>query len=69
MEEEGRPSGSSGGAGRLVVEEMEVDEPVITHHRTVHSFAARLGHAGLSPLVLSEVEGSSVQLPPEYLTR
>ena len=69
MEEEGKPSTSSSvAAGRLVVEEMEVDEPV-THHRTVHSFAARLGHAGLSPLVLGEVEGSSVQLPQEYLTR
>ena len=59
MEEEGKPSTSS---GRLVVEEMEVDEPVVTHHRTVHSFAARLGHAGLSPLVLGDVEGSSVQV-------
>lgn len=72
MEEEGKPgtSGMSGaGGGRLVVEEMEVDEPVVTHHRTVHSFAARLGHAGLSPLVLGDVEGSSVQLPQEYLSR
>jgi hypothetical protein len=60
MEEDGKPSTSA--AGRLVVEEMEVDEPVVTHHRTVHSFAARLGHAGLSPLVLGDVEGSSVQV-------
>ena len=69
MEEEGKPSTSAAAAGRLVIEEMEVDEPVVTHHRTVHSFAARLGHAGLSPLVLGEVEGSAVQLPQEYLTR
>jgi len=38
MEEEGKPSTSAAAAasaaGRLVVEEMEVDEPVVTHHRT-----------------------------------
>jgi hypothetical protein len=40
MEEEGKPS-TSAASGRLVVEEMEVDEPAVQHHRTVHSFAAR----------------------------
>ena len=44
---------------------MEVDEDTSpTHQRTALSFAARLGHAGLSPLVISEVANPAAQ---EYL--
>ena len=35
------------------------------HQRTAHAFAARLGHAGLSPLVLGDVANPS----QEYLSR
>lgn len=52
MEEDSKPV-AVGPAGRFVDEEMEVESP--PQPRTVHSFAARLGHAGLSPLVLGEV--------------
>jgi hypothetical protein len=43
---------------------MDVDEPV---SRGGHSFAARLGHAGLSPLVIADV--SNARLTQEYLSR
>jgi hypothetical protein len=67
MEEDSKPTQTGGVAppsGRLVDEEMEVEDP---QPRTVHSFAARLGHAGLSPLVLGDVGATSCQVPYEYI--
>lgn len=66
MEEESKPQATGRvplRAARPEDEEMEVEDP---QPRTVHSFAARLGHAGLSPLVLGDVGATPGQIPYEY---
>ena len=57
---------SSGGIADLASMDVDEDQPTQEQQpqRTAHAFAARLGHAGLSPLVFGDVANPS----QEYLS-